>query len=268
MFLMECINKVPNFFIEKTRHFTELMTYISTLIQGKHANIDMDFWVREAFTQSNSRNIAHFNYQSLLVNDPDLYNSVIKIAAQVFNQDETYLFNAITEGLKRFSSQENDCYSHPNLSRKTLTNGKLTEELSCLQSLIHKHRFEIVSKLEQKYPNLPRFYHKYGQNWKFDMVNQLKLKLALVDEKIIIYGAGQHTEALLDVYDFSDKVVAICDSNEKLWGGKLNNILIIEPSDILQNSTTILISSQYFEKEIANELNNKYGSNVLIITLY
>ena len=104
---------------------------------------------------------------------------------------------------------------------------------------------------------------------------KIKKKCNLLFEKlnnrpVVIYGAGVHTIALFDKIKNikSLNIEAIADKNEKLWGKRLNGILIISPDEIDTYAKDVIISSFAFEKEIQNELSNTFKNSIHIHTIY
>lgn len=92
----------------------------------------------------------------------------------------------------------------------------------------------------------------------------------LENKPVVIYGAGIHTMALYEKIKNIRllNIKAIVDKNEKLFGKKLNGILIIPPEDIPKYAKNVVISSFAFENEIQKELSTIFQNNIDIHKLY
>ncbi|WP_394884632.1 sulfatase-like hydrolase/transferase [Clostridium butyricum] len=75
-------------------------------------------------------------------------------------------------------------------------------------------------------------------------------------ERIAIWGAGGHTEALLKLVDTSKKnLVCIIDKNSELWGKEIEGINIISKDEIKKYKIDIVvISTMSYIDEIKNEI--------------
>jgi len=84
--------------------------------------------------------------------------------------------------------------------------------------------------------------------------------------KLYIYGAGTHTQELLENVDHQAyKIAAIFDRNRARYGQKLIGYPIVNPLEAqLGNMDRILISSASYEKEIYDELRRSYKPEQLI----
>lgn len=107
----------------------------------------------------------------------------------------------------------------------------------------------------------------YDSNWVFTIVEKF-LKISLHLENYIIYGAGEHTEKLLDAAGEMGNLVAVVDSNERLWGTEIKGVRCISPEKILDYSKNVVISSQQHEKEILAYLKRRYSNKIELFPLY
>lgn len=268
-FLCECERgAVINLHDKAQFHFVELIVYLATLMLGKHANLKCTFWMRDAFSYSASGDIEHFNYDEFKKHSPDVFSRLYRIASDVFQLDYLQVSTAFDEALIKLSSQVHwqGATSSANIFQY-LKNDDFSDFIK-LSTIIDKHQKDIIEGLTEKFGKIPRFYHKYGENWAQKMQEVLAEKLEYVASSIVIYGAGEHTEALFCIYDFSNQVAAICDSNSLLWGKSISGIPIIAPYDILKFSKTVLISSMNSEAEINQFIKNGFGQSINVITLY
>ncbi len=83
-------------------------------------------------------------------------------------------------------------------------------------------------------------------------------------EKLLIFGAGVHTCRLLDCFDFSPATIRIIDN--KLYGEKIREIVIEQPSKKLFDwADIILISSYYYQESMKNEIDENNRGKVLCL---
>jgi glycosyltransferase domain-containing protein len=267
-FLTQCKTRIVDFFNNETRHFIELLTYVAVLLQGKHANIKRLFWLRDAVAYSGSGDITYYNYQSLSLKNPTIHAEVYKIAAEIYHTDIDEISDILDKSFQFFSTQS----KAKNISNTSqlydyLKNDNFLNFVE-LDSLIRLHRTKLISAIQKKLGRLPKFYDKYGPNWVNQTCRKLNRISVLNQYPVIIYGAGEHTRALFEVYDFELSKVTICDSNKDLWGKYLLGCRIIPPHEILQYSANVLVSSQNSEKEIITFLNNGFQEKLSIHPLY
>ena len=107
----------------------------------------------------------------------------------------------------------------------------------------------------------------YDSNWVNTIVDKF-LRISLNQDNYIIYGAGEHTEKLLDKVAGTGNLVAVVDSNERLWGTEFKGVKCVSPEQILDYSTNVVISSQEHEKEIMAYLKNRYANKIKVFPLY
>jgi len=102
-------------------------------------------------------------------------------------------------------------------------------------------------------------------------INQ-KLKPLLRDPKprVVIYGAGSHTEILLRNTLLSDlNLVALVDSNPKKWGDTAFGFPVQNPETYDKNQAdAVVISSRAFQEEIYQRIQHWEDESVQVIRLY
>jgi len=81
----------------------------------------------------------------------------------------------------------------------------------------------------------------------------LQKKLAGID-KIIVWGAGTHTQRLLNSGLDLSKILFFVDSNASYVGKKLNGIIIKSPNEIRDKTIPILISTRVYQGEITKHI--------------
>jgi glycosyltransferase involved in cell wall biosynthesis len=95
------------------------------------------------------------------------------------------------------------------------------------------------------------------------------------NKKVIIYGIGFQCKEFLEMYtheykNYTNEIIAYCDSDEKKWNTIIFDKNIIRPEDInnLNTDYIIIASSKYFY-EIREQLSSKYYlSNKVFKPLY
>ena len=99
----------------------------------------------------------------------------------------------------------------------------------------------------------------------------VKVINALVDEQrpLVIWGVGTHTQGLLaDTRLKEAKIEAFVDSNTRYVGQTIEGVPILSPQELVNVPHDILISSQQFQKEIADQIRDRLGLPNKLITLY
>ena len=97
------------------------------------------------------------------------------------------------------------------------------------------------------------------------LINKLKLS----KKSIAVYGAGIHTNFLLDNFDIKNSISAFIDSDSSKWNTFFHDIKVYEPSKI--NSLeidAILISSHDYEMEIFDSINSYNSKEIPVLKCY
>ena len=265
--LFQCARRVADFTLKENMHFAELLTYIAIVLQGKHANLKSFFWLRDAYLYSASGDIQHYDHKALQVSNPLIHQAIYQIAAKVFGYDFSEMSSILSNALAHLS--DNAGITKPKPSSQLFRNlkGKDLYSFRELDNIIKKHQVSVASALATKFGSETKFYNKYGVNW----VEQIRTKLHRLlagSPAIVLYGAGEHTQALFDIYDFKETVVAICDGNQTLWGKAYFGAPIIGPHQILDYSDTVLISSKQSQAEIVAYIKQGFDDKLSVLTLY
>ncbi len=96
-------------------------------------------------------------------------------------------------------------------------------------------------------------------------ISQIKLK----SKKIAVYGAGFHNYFLFKLFEFENCIECFIDSDPNKWGNDFMGKVIKSPNEISTlDVDTILISSHYFELEIANTISEYNSQNIPVVKLY
>ena len=267
-FLFQCSLKVAGFNTVATRHFVELLAYIAIIIQGKHANLKTFFWLRDAYAYSASGDIEHFNYATLANINPELYSAIYHVAANIFGYDYKQIAPIIDNSLRHFSDGADVTPPTNDSSIYRFLNNNNIHYFIQLHHIIKQYRNEIVTSLNTQFGQIASTNIIYGEKWATEISSKLHKILEGKNTPLVIYGAGEHTQFLFDIFDFDNKVVAVCDINNKLWGTRLFNIPVIAPHQILDYAESVLISSRKFQNEISTFIYSAFGEQLSIITLY
>ncbi|MGI5871366.1 MAG: methyltransferase domain-containing protein [Bacillota bacterium] len=88
--------------------------------------------------------------------------------------------------------------------------------------------------------------------------------------RVVIYGAGGHTEDLLELFDFSQfHVLGIADKNRSRQGESFYGYEIIPPEQILALAPDYVIISSYdFQEEIYNAISYLQDHGIKVVKLY
>jgi SAM-dependent methyltransferase len=94
-------------------------------------------------------------------------------------------------------------------------------------------------------------------------------QLAESRRPILIWGVGTHTQHLLSSSRLAEaNIQAFVDSNPNYRGHTLQGAPVLGPGDLASRSEPILISSQQFQEEIADQIRHGLGLPNEIIRLY
>ncbi|MFO7848889.1 MAG: sulfotransferase [Spirochaetia bacterium] len=118
----------------------------------------------------------------------------------------------------------------------------------------------------------------YGREYT-DMLNKMKQwegierKLEAVphSDKIALYGAGEHSERLLEfILGNTDLDIAfVTDGNSSLWGGELEGLEIFPPEKIIQdNIDTVIVSSFAHQSQMERYLREELAFRGKIVSIY
>ncbi|MBO0571335.1 hypothetical protein EXQ43_07950 [Clostridium botulinum] len=89
--------------------------------------------------------------------------------------------------------------------------------------------------------------------------------------RIAIFGAGDHTRALLKVIKFQRlELIGLIDSNSSLWGNTKFGFKVVSFNQAIKNDVDIvIISSRAFENDIYNSIINECNrNNIEVYRLY
>jgi SAM-dependent methyltransferase len=102
-----------------------------------------------------------------------------------------------------------------------------------------------------------------------DLRLRAKIEHGTQDRPILIWGTGTHTQRLLAVGAFAKvKIAAFVDSNPKYQHQSLHGVPVLAPSEIVNRTEPILISSCGFQREIRQEIQQTLGMKNSLILLY
>lgn len=118
----------------------------------------------------------------------------------------------------------------------------------------------------------------YGKGYK-DMLGkeeqwksiEKKLRSASRGNRRAVYGAGEHTERLLEFFleDIGYEIAFVVDKNPDLWEGEIRGLPIYPPGKLKEeNIDTVIISSFEYESEIENYLKEVLQYKGKVIGLY
>ena len=266
-FLLQSAHQVSGFTLKENMHFAELLAYIAIVLQGKHANLKSFLWLRDAYLHSASGDIKHYNYEDLKNNNPLIYQGVYEVAARVFGYEIKKITKILNNALAHLSDTAG--ISKPKPSPQLFRNlkGDDLNSFRELDQIIKKHQISIASALAAKFGKKTKFYDRYCDNWA-EQIHAKLTRLLANGQSIVLYGAGEHTQALFDIYDFGTTVVAICDGNQTLWGKAYFGAPIIGPHQILDFSETVLVSSKQSQNEIVEYIKLGFEDKLTVLTLY
>lgn len=104
---------------------------------------------------------------------------------------------------------------------------------------------------------------------KFNKIEKTINALADSQQPVIVWGVGTHTQGLLATTRLRDaNITAFVDSNTRYVGQDINGVPVVPISKLQNLPHDILISSQQFQIEIVDQIQNKLRLPNKTITLY
>lgn len=86
---------------------------------------------------------------------------------------------------------------------------------------------------------------------------------------ILVWGVGTHTQRLLATSDLPKaRIVAFVDSNPRYQGRTFHGSRVLAPSELAHRPEPILISSRFFQEEIARQIRSELKLENELIRLY
>jgi SAM-dependent methyltransferase len=100
-------------------------------------------------------------------------------------------------------------------------------------------------------------------------LEQVLGELARNQRPILVWGVGTHTQHLLASSSLGKvNIIAFVDSNPNYHGHTLHDVPVLSPAELAARPEPILISSQQFQNEIADQIRNGLGLSNEIVLLY
>ena len=122
-----------------------------------------------------------------------------------------------------------------------------------MENAIKKYKSDRVNKLDKI------------KNKIMPLINKLKLS----KKSIAVYGAGIHTNFLLDNFDIKNSISAFIDSDSSKWNTFFHGIKVYEPRKIKSlQIDAILISSHDYELEIFDTINLYNSKEIPVLKCY
>jgi SAM-dependent methyltransferase len=90
------------------------------------------------------------------------------------------------------------------------------------------------------------------------------------EQKILLYGAGQHTEQLLREVEITAElnITALLDSNEMKWGKEILGFVVKPPSFLAEVENSVVVISSFSFSKAIEETIRKHNKDIPIIRLY
>jgi glycosyltransferase domain-containing protein len=264
------IKEHPSFSLNYPAIF-ELAQSIHCVLHGKNKMLDEVYLVRESIPRIKGKGFtANFEF-----NESDVFVDFINEFAMVCNDTfpareldyQVLLQTSFADFAKRRKHNiENGHFNVlGNITNCLETFSGAAEELLSIYQSITAYRAEIVSMLKETGVSCSAYW--YDEYW----FNQIANKFASLTNQytdFVIYGAGEHTLMLSKTQGLGKGLRCIADKNHKYWGKTVEGVPCIAPNEILTHSHNVIISSQYYEKEISQYLIELFGDEINILTLY
>ncbi|WP_299074817.1 TIGR00180 family glycosyltransferase [uncultured Paraglaciecola sp.] len=249
----------------------ELTQSIHCILSGKNKTLDEVFLIRESVPRPEAEKAeGHLYFNESL--EFDAYTTdfvqLLNDNLNLIDIDLPPLLSnafAVFAEKRRGNSTECKFNEYGQISRMVEIFSSQHSELQFIADIIKIHREDVVSMLLDN--SEPHLEYWYDDNW----VNDIALKYQQIAFELphyVLYGAGEHTQKLLDKMGKIGKLMGVIDKNSWLWGTRIENVKCHAPDCILSLSTNIIISSQEHENAIELELKKCFNDHVNIYKLY
>lgn len=143
---------------------------------------------------------------------------------------------------------------------------------SNLRTIGKKSSYFEKDKYANDYKNVLKAITEYRDQFENlkDKITKLIKSWQQHDKKILIYGAGFHTEGLTRLVDFREcNVIGLTDDDSRKWGKSFLDWEVFPPEEISNlNVDVILISSSAFRHEIRQRLTKFGKKGIEIVDIY
>jgi glycosyltransferase domain-containing protein len=249
----------------------ELAQSIHCVLHGKNKMLDEGYLIRESIPRIKGKGFTpnfEFNESDVFVDFISEFGKVCNDTFPIPRLDyQTELQVCFAEYAKRRKQnvKQGNFNLVGNIADCLRTYADVSEELQPIYKSITAHRAEIVSMLKEAGIYCSPYW--YDEYW----FNQIATKFASLTHQYsdyVIYGAGEHTLMLSKTQGLGKGLRCIADKNHKYWGKNVEGVACIAPNEILTHSHNVIISSQYYEKEISQYLIELFGDEINSLTLY
>ncbi len=196
---------------------------------------------------------------------PDLYQLVVSTVAEMFSLEHPHTFtsDALNHVAEKTGFDVVTVTTHDRIGRHLLMIARKTvDTVDPLPVDSVSNRNQVISTLQE-----------YGNH-----VDHTRSKISVLlqdlwfpePRRVIIYGAGTHTELLLRHTTLARaNLVCLVDSNPRKWGSTFLGLTIREPTVLEEDDyDAVVISSQAFEADIYERLRPLEARGKRIVRLY
>ena len=249
----------------------ELAQSIHCVLHGKNKMLDEVYLVRESIPRIKGKGFTpnfEFNesavFVDFIIEFANACNDTFPIPRLDYQTELVACFAEFAERRKH-NTKHGNFNVVGNITDCLETFAGTAQELQSIYQSVITHRTAIVSMLKDAGINCSPYW--YDEYWFAKIVTKFS-DLTNQYTDYVIYGAGEHTLMLSKTQGLGKGLKCIADKNHKYWGKTVEGVPCIAPNEILTHSHNVIISSQYYEKEISQYLIELFGDDINILTLY
>ncbi|MDC0601543.1 TIGR00180 family glycosyltransferase [Aliiglaciecola sp.] len=250
----------------------ELTQSIHCVLSGKNKNLNETFLIRESVPRPQHEKVEGHLY----FNETSEFDAFIRALSKSLVTTLKLEGKVDWYGLLKNSFSDFAAFRRKNTFSSIFTNlGSMTNffglendkssEIKQIKDIVISYRSSVLRMLFSD--GLKHVDYWYDDIWRKNIVNRFKV-LSQEYNDYVIFGAGEHTAQLLQNVVVGEELKGISDSNSSLWGSNILGKHCCPPSEILNYSSNVIISSQHYEREIEEHLVALLGSEINVLTLY
>ncbi len=202
----------------------------------------------------------------LFIRVPNVANLILDSVGSIFTNEHPNMFSpdALRMFYQKAGFKEIHEITHEKWPRHIISLAhKVTNALEGLE-------FELVPGLYSEIKDHLNWYNNYLQKQRNSINAKLEHLWYPRKKSVILYGAGKHSEFLLEHTSLSKaNIIGLSDSNHDKWNKDLFNLKVFPPEEISRiQPDAVVIASRAFQDDIFESIKYLKGYNIEIIKLY
>ena len=202
----------------------------------------------------------------LFIRVPNVANLILDSIGSIFTNEHPNMFSpdALRMFYQKGGFKEMHTTVHTNWPRHIISLAKKVTSTS--ESL----EFDLVPGLYNKIKDHLNWYNKFLQEQRKTINAKLEHLWYPIKKSVILYGAGKHSEFLLEYTSLSKaNILGLSDSNQEKWNKNIFNLSVYPPEEISRiKPDAVVIASRAFQDDIFESIKYLKEHNIEIIKLY